>query len=571
MVCSSYALLLFFFCFQRAWDLIDGADKFTAPDKVSGLSALNLEGEASDDAADELLPYLDSEGTTNYHVSLEQGGVLEEKAAIWRAPDSYGALVSAVRMVERSVKEHQLKGLLEATHPEPSILEDALSRDLDNAEVATSAKMLELKVQRREAVDAMVLAQEALQVELDANDGLKQAAQQAREEQEQAAGAHVESYADLKIEFRKLMVERQAANKAQSLAMGTASAALNHLLHDKDELLAEINVLYSQLANVSSGSRGVAAGGSESENLRAFKALAKKKQQALEEDAKQLRAMLAEERRRAAERAELDESALERYKAETQAKMRLLEESLRLQDESDVIAAEARAQIRDEIQAKFDKQLRALLTEIEESEAKTAEMSTKFKMLTGNLGKDASELENLRKEVERLGAENKAMRAREVKRKAKEDKMAELASTLVREAAANDLLAARLKQTQAKLDDFTRRGLVATTVNGVRTAAAEPSLAASNGGATVPLPGQPLPANFHGGGGLARRLPVPSLKSGARSADFNEEVNAKLENLTNFSFASGSYVPRTEAGTGAVGPPGPRPIKPPNAYQTTSI
>lgn len=537
------------------------------------MSALNLEGEASDDAAaDDVLPYLDSEGTTNYHVSLEQGGVLEEKAAIWRAPDSYGSLVSAVRMVERSVKEHQLKGLLEATHPEPSILEDALSRDLDNAEVATSAKMLELKVQRTEAVDAMVAAQQALQVELDANDGLKQAAQQAREEQEQAAGAHVESYADLKIEFRKLMVERQAANKAQSLAMGTASATLNHLLHDKDELLAEINVLYSQLASASSGGRGVGAGGgSESENLRAFKALAKKKQQALEEDAKQLRAMLAEERRRAAERAEEDESALERYKTETQAKMRLLEESLRLQDESDVIAAEARAQIRDEIQAKFDKQLRALLTEIEESEAKTAEMSNKFKMLTGNLGKDASELENLRKEVERLGAENKAMRAREVKRKAKEDKMAELASTLVREAAANDLLAARLKQTQAKLDDFTRRGLVATTVNGVRTAAAEPSLAASNGGATVPVPGQPLPANFHGGGGLARRLPVPSLKSGARSADFNEEVSAKLENLTNFSFSSGSYVPRTEAGTGAVGPPGPRPIKAPNVYQTTSI
>ena len=61
-------------------------------------------------------------------------------------------------------------------------------------------------------------------------------------------------------------------------------------------------------------------------------------------------------------------------------------------------------------------------------------------------------------------AENNAMRAREVKRRAKEEKMGELAATLVREAAANDALAARLKQTQAKLEEFTRRGLVATTV-----------------------------------------------------------------------------------------------------------
>lgn len=45
-------------------------------------------------------------------------------------------------------------------------------------------------------------------------------------------------------------------------------------------------------------------------------------------------------------------------------------------------------------------------------------MSTKFKMPTVNLGKGASELENFRKEVERLGAVNKAMRAREVEREA---------------------------------------------------------------------------------------------------------------------------------------------------------
>jgi hypothetical protein len=374
------------------------------------------------------------------------------------------------------------------------------------------------------------------------------------------------------VEFRQLVVERQASNKAQSLAMATAAAALHHLLHDKDALLAEVEALYGQLAN-SGGGRGAAgAAGSDAESLRAVKALAKKKEQALEEDAKQLRAALAEERRSAAQRKEEDGSALERYKAETGAKMRLLEESLRLQDESEVIADEARAQIRDEIQTKFDKQLRALLTEIEDSEAKSAEMAAKFKLLTGNLGKDASELEALRKDVERLGAENKAMRAREVKRKAKEDKMAELAAVLVREAAANDLLAARLKQTQAKLDDFTRRGLVATTVNGVRTAAAEPGLAAAQGGLpTVPQPGHPVPSAFHGGGGLARRLPVPSLSSGARSSDFNAEVSAKLDGLTNFSFANGSYVARSEAGTGTLGPPGPRPIKPPNAYQTTFI
>ena len=47
--------------------------------------------------------------------------------------------------------------------------------------------------------------------------------------------------------------------------------------------------------------------------------------------AKQLRESLEQERAAAARRAEEDAAALERYRAETSSKMRLLEESLRLQ------------------------------------------------------------------------------------------------------------------------------------------------------------------------------------------------------------------------------------------------
>ena len=73
-----------------------------------------------------------------------------------------------------------------------------------------------------------------------------------------------------------------------------------------------------------------------------------------------------------------------------------------MQDESESIAEEARAQIRDEIQTKFDKQLRALLTEIEDSEAKSAEMASKFKLLSGNIGKGQTEVDTLRKDNDRL-------------------------------------------------------------------------------------------------------------------------------------------------------------------------
>lgn len=68
-----------------------------------------------------------------------------------------------------------------------------------------------------------------------------------------------------------------------------------------------------------------------------------------------------------------------------------------------MVAEEARNQIRSEIKSKFDKQLRALLSEIEESEAKSNEMAAKFKLLQGNLGKGKDELSMLKKDNERLG------------------------------------------------------------------------------------------------------------------------------------------------------------------------
>jgi hypothetical protein len=136
----------------------------------------------------------------NYHESLEQGSVLEEKAPVWRAPDSYGALVTAVRMVEKSVREHQLKGLLEATHPERSHLTAALSGDLDNAEVAQSAKMLRLGDDRKQAKEAMDYAEHTLLREKMDNQRLRTEIAKAQADLVAAAGMHVESYADLKEE-----------------------------------------------------------------------------------------------------------------------------------------------------------------------------------------------------------------------------------------------------------------------------------------------------------------------------------------------------------------------------------
>jgi len=533
----------------------------------------------------------------NYHESLEVGSVLEEKAPVWRAPDSYGALMTAVRMVERSVREHQLKGLLEATHPERSHLTAALAGDLDNAEVAQSSKMLRLGDDRRAAKEAMDYAESALLKEKMDNQRLRAEIAKAQADLVSAAGMHVESYADLKEEFRKLIVERDATNKAQALAMGTARAALEHLLHDKDELLVEVDGLYKQLAATSGRqTRAAAAAAKEAENLKAVRSLARRKEAALAEEVRQLKEALCATEAAAAQSAEAAAAALERYKSETGAKMRLLEESLKLQDESELIAKEARAQIRDEIQSKFDKQLRALLTEIEESEAKSAEMAKKFKLLTGNLGKGAGEVEQLRTENARLARENKAMRAREVKRRAKEEKMSDLANTLVKEAAANDLLAARLKDTQKKLEEFTRHGLVATTVSAVKMAAAEPELAAAlanqagrvaadGGVATTPYgdggggggggDGYAASGPFYAGGGLARRLPAPAFGAGtgARSAEFNADVAAKIDGLTNFSFASGLAEGKKigTVGGGVDGPPGPRPIRPLQAVQTQFI
>lgn len=57
------------------------------------------------------------------------------------------------------------------------------------------------------------------------------------------------------------------------------------------------------------------------------------------------------------------------------------------------------------------------------------------------------------------------MLSREGKRKQREEKMAELAATLMAESNSNELLAQRLKDSKQKLDEMTRRGLVANTVS----------------------------------------------------------------------------------------------------------
>lgn len=56
------------------------------------------------------------------------------------------------------------------------------------------------------------------------------------------------------------------------------------------------------------------------------------------------------------------------------------------------------------------------------------------------------------------------MMGREQKRKQREEKMAELAATLMAESNSNEMMAQRLRESKQKLDEMTRRGLVATTV-----------------------------------------------------------------------------------------------------------
>ena len=105
-----------------------------------------------------------------------------------------------------------------------------------------------------------------------------------------------------------------------------------------------------------------------------------------------------------------------------------------------MIANEAREQIRDEIQTKFDRQLRALLTEIEEAEDKNREYEKKIKELEGSKrggsGAGASDYDKVRALNEKLSSENRSLRAKEVRRKQKEEKMAELAAIMVKEAQA---------------------------------------------------------------------------------------------------------------------------------------
>lgn len=143
---------------ESAWELIDGSDVYE-PGEKANLDGLDFDntvgGKLNVDFADEE-PNMAMVPCMNFHNALEAGHVLEERAAVWRCPDSLGAVLSSARMLEVSVRERQLKGQLEATHPEPAILKAATALDLDNAEVAQSSKMLQLALDRKGAVDRKV-------------------------------------------------------------------------------------------------------------------------------------------------------------------------------------------------------------------------------------------------------------------------------------------------------------------------------------------------------------------------------------------------------------------------------
>lgn len=100
----------------------------------------------------------------------------------------------------------------------------------------------------------------------------------------------------------------------------------------------------------------------EQATLRAERIAAKKKEKDLEATIEYLKLNLEKEKQNNKKSNEENKALLERYQTETSNKIKLLEESIRLQDESSSIASDARNQIREDIQSKFDKQLRALLT-----------------------------------------------------------------------------------------------------------------------------------------------------------------------------------------------------------------
>jgi primosomal protein N' len=96
--------------------------------------------------------------------------------------------------------------------------------------------------------------------------------------------------------------------------------------------------------------------------LRAERIAAKKRENDLKATIEYLKSNLETAKLKNKKESEENKLLMERYQHETSNKIRLLEESIRLQDESTTIAKEARNQIREDIQSKFDKQLRALLT-----------------------------------------------------------------------------------------------------------------------------------------------------------------------------------------------------------------
>jgi hypothetical protein len=47
--------------------------------------------------------------SANWHESLEKGKVLDQMSSVWRAPENYGSLLSAITLMECAVREKQVK------------------------------------------------------------------------------------------------------------------------------------------------------------------------------------------------------------------------------------------------------------------------------------------------------------------------------------------------------------------------------------------------------------------------------------------------------------------------------
>ena len=90
-------------------------------------------------------------------------------------------------------------------------------------------------------------------------------------------------------------------------------------------------------------------------------------------------------------------------------------------------------------------------------------------------GKNGGEMVKLRTVNQQMSEEIKKLRKVDVNRKERDQKMAAIAQSMVEEIEANKELQVQLKLTQKQLDEWTRKGLVATATSNLRKSVPPPA------------------------------------------------------------------------------------------------